>query len=254
MRGLTRLLLVAIFFLTAFRGTGQVDEVADSTVVAEDIVMPDTAVSVTPDEEKENTQTYHRKHMNQDRLQSLRSKKDFKYPDLENDTLVRKPNNTDTSQGNGFEGFDPTIFLWLILALAVVVIALQVSGVNMRQLFGSKARLHTNESDGLATENIHEIPFDKAIAEAIANRNYSAATRLLYLQSLKILADKKMINWQENKTNAQYVYEIIKPELRQAYRGITMVFEYVQYGKMEVTEAHFSIIQNMFKEFRTLAV
>lgn len=197
------------------------------------------------------THTYRRRYMDKERMQSLRSKKEFQYPDLENDTLETKPKEEVTSSsGSGFQGFDASILLWMVLAIAAVVLVLQLAGLNMRQLFSPGAARGRQEEIQMG-ENIHDIPYDTAIQQAIREKNYRLAVRLMYLQSLKLLSDRQLIEWNENKTNWQYVYELKDGNLRHAFRDITSVFEYVHYGQMQVPEEKFTVIQQVFHLFKT---
>jgi hypothetical protein len=218
----------------------------DSAVVTVDTTISSSAEN---DEEKANetVNEYKRLHMSESKLESLRKKKEFKYPDLENDTLQIKQEPPPVTK---FEPFDASIFLWLLIAVAAVIVVLQISGLNFRQLFSpARITLKLNAED--ISENIDEIPFESAIANAIKTADYSLATRLMYLQGLKKLSDKKLIEWHENKTNWQYVYELKSIPLRSSFRSITSIFEYVQYGNMKVDESRFVLVQEAFKNFQT---
>ncbi|NMG68272.1 DUF4129 domain-containing protein, partial [Azoarcus indigens] len=104
-------------------------------------------------------------------------------------------------------------------------------------------------NDGL-TENIHDISFDEAISKALADKHFSLAIRLMYLQNLKILADTNRIKWNEHKTNWQYVNELAGTTLQNGLRRTTYIFEYVQYGKVIIEETKFNQLQNIFKQFK----
>jgi hypothetical protein len=224
----------------------------DTTVVYNDvegIVAP--PVKETSDEstdENAKGHKYERRYMDEQKLQTLRSKKAFKYPDLENDTLKLKK-ELPPQQTTHFEGIDASVFLWLLVAVVVIIVVLQLSGVNMRQLF-SPAKTNKRATTEEISQNIHEIPFEKAIADAINDGNYSLATRLMYLQSLKLLSDKGLIAWHENKTNWQYVYELKNIGLRSSFRTVTSIFEYVQYGDMKVRKEKFTHVQEAFNNFK----
>lgn len=252
MRWIYTIILCCLFALPVTRTFAQ--EATDSAVmITEPNVSDAPAEENTSPDENAKPNTYQRHYMDEKRLQSLRSKNEFKYPDLENDTLQVKKVEETTSDTSHFEGIDVSVFLWLIVAVAAVIVILQLAGVNMRQLF-SPAKIEKHREDELLSENIHEIPFEKAISNAISAGNYSLATRLMYLQALKLLSDKDLIAWHENKTNWQYVYELKDIPLRSAFRTITSVFEYVQYGNMKVDEAKFVLVQDAFKNFKTLLV
>ena len=79
-------------------------------------------------------------------------------------------------------------------------------------------------------ENIHEINFSKEISSALENGDFRLATRLIYLQTLRILSDNKLIDWQIHKTPTEYLYEIKNMEMKLPFRELTNHFLQVRYG------------------------
>ena len=75
------------------------------------------------------------------------------------------------------------------------------------------------------------------IAEAEDAGNYRLATRLGYLEVLKHLTDRGLIQWQPDKTNHAYLAELAAGPLREAFRGATRQFEYVWYGELRLNAA-----------------
>jgi hypothetical protein len=99
-------------------------------------------------------------------------------------------------------------------------------------------------------EDIHAIDFDRAIQDAIDTRNFRMAVRLLYLQSLKNLADRGLINWQLNKTNIAYVHELDNHEFQQTFRDLTFQFEINWYGDVPIDENEFGSVRDQFNRFK----
>jgi hypothetical protein len=197
---------------------------------------------------------YERSYMDEYKLEALRRKKEFQYLDKDSmaaaaDSAFLKSKPVSETEDR-FKGFDANILVWLVVAIIVIVIILQLAGVNMRQLFSPGKLVHAKDDGGVLPENIHEIPYESAIRQAVLAGNFSLATRLMYLQSLKLLSDKNLILWHENKTNWQYVYELKNEKLRNSFRNITHIFEYVQYGHMPINEEKFVIVQHSFKDFK----
>jgi hypothetical protein len=125
---------------------------------------------------------------------------------------------------------------WLLGASAVAFFVMKASKMNRLNLFAASSQ--SNTSYTIEEEDIHVIAFDEAIQNALKDGNYRLAIRFLYLQNLKILTDKDIIAWQPNKTNRDYVYELI-PTLQQTFKHITDVFEYAWYGQLNVSEDDF---------------
>jgi hypothetical protein len=152
---------------------------------------------------------------------------------------------------NFFTGVDNPIFwktvAYVFIASVVVFATLKLMGVDFSGLYRKK----NNNGIPYETlgENIHAIDFTEAIAEAITQKNYRLAIRLYYLKTLKELTDHQMIDWQINKTNRSYVYELNSPTLRPEFEQITLQFEYAWYGDFPVDEPQFITIKNQFLTF-----
>lgn len=141
--------------------------------------------------------------------------------------------------------------VWTILIAsgiaAIMFFVIKVMGMSSAGLF---ARAGTNGLPYTAhAEDINRISFDDAIKEAIENRNYRMATRLLYLQSLKQLADKGYIQWQLNKTNSDYIMEVSGKPWQFLFKKLTYSFEYTWYGEMNLANDEFQHLQLQFQQF-----
>jgi hypothetical protein len=138
---------------------------------------------------------------------------------------------------------------YVILAcIAGLVIYLLMKAEVLGFLFPKKAQSSPLDYENLQ-ENIHEINFEQAIDEAINQRSFRLAVRLLYLQSLKRLTDAGLIQYKADKTNRQYVYELAGLPFQPEFERLTRQFEFVWYGNFPVDETHFLSIRDQFKLF-----
>lgn len=85
--------------------------------------------------------------------------------------------------------------------------------------------------------------------DAVTERNFRLAVRLLYLQTLKRLTDAGWIAYKPDKTNQQYVYELTSSPLQADFERLTRQFEFVWYGDFPINEARFEAIHSQFKQF-----
>jgi hypothetical protein len=143
------------------------------------------------------------------------------------------------------------ITVWTVLILlAVAVIAffiMKVTGMNKSGLFG-----RTSDSDLpyiISDDDIHNISFNDAIHEAIQKGNFRLALRLLYLQSLKKMSDRGYIDWQINKTNSDYLFEVVNRPWHSLFKTLTLKFEYTWYGEMNLGKDDFESLQLQFQQF-----
>lgn len=136
----------------------------------------------------------------------------------------------------------------LVIGVAVIVFfVIKVMGMRDGGLFGRKgsnALSYTTSSD-----DINLINFEDAIRDAIDSKNYRLAVRLLYLQSLKNLSDRGYIQWQLNKTNSDYVYEVSANPSLSLFRKLTYSFEYIWYGEATIGNEYFQRLQVQFQQF-----
>ncbi len=98
-------------------------------------------------------------------------------------------------------------------------------------------------------ENIHEIDYQKELARLVADRKYRLAVRLLYLQTLKKLSDKEIIDWKLEKTNYNYLMEINEPTIKAEFGQLTYQFDYIWYGDFPVDKPTFEPINQSFSHF-----
>ncbi|UFH55916.1 DUF4129 domain-containing protein [Spirosoma sp. KNUC1025] len=136
----------------------------------------------------------------------------------------------------------------LLAAIAGLVVYLLMKAEILNFLFAKKAQTGNLDYENLS-ENIHDISFDTAIEEAVNQRNFRLAVRLLYLQTLKRLTDANQIDYKPEKTNRQYVYELAKSTLQEDFQQLTRQFEFVWYGAFPIDETRFFEIQALFNQF-----
>ena len=144
-------------------------------------------------------------------------------------------------------------YLVLICIAALAIWLLYKADVLSYVFTWAKPRAVTTPYDVL-DENIHVIDFSQRIADAVAQRNYRMAVRLLYLQSLKRLTDAGRIAWQADKTNRQYVYELAanvpaNSPTRAEFEALTTQFEYVWYGNFSVDDVRYERIRQQSQAF-----
>lgn len=144
------------------------------------------------------------------------------------------------------------ILKYLLIGASVgflVYIIFKSLGLDLMRLWrGEAAKVAVPYSESL--EDIHGIDFDAEVEKALAQHNYRLAVRLLYLKCLKQLNDKKLIQWEIDKTNTAYLYELKNGEQRQIFSVLTNRFEYVWYGNFPINKQAFTDIDLLFQDFK----
>jgi len=137
--------------------------------------------------------------------------------------------------------YRPVFYSLCTLAVIILVWWLVRSGVLQRLLAILKKEDVSIEE---AEENIHVIDFEAEIARARSAGDYTRASRLLYLQTLKQLSDAHRIDWQPQKTPAQYTREVSG----RAFLQLTNHFVRIRYGGFEADEQLFLTMEALQAE------
>jgi len=126
------------------------------------------------------------------------------------------------------KGIAPIIRYSVILLFFVFVIY-KILGSEFKGMFVNTdfdKQLTENEK---FIENIDALDLDKLIATEINRKEYRKAIRYSFLKILKLLNEKQLIEWKQNKTNSDYLNEIKQPDIFKKFKLITMQFEAVWY-------------------------
>lgn len=198
------------------------------------------------------------KQFNEDAISTYSQSDDFKYKDADTETelsfwqiflaWILQMLAAEVGRSPIFLVILKYLILGLIAGGAIYVI-LKAVGIDVG-LFLRKGSKKTVLPYTESLENIHEIDFEDELDDAISNRNYRLAVRLLYLKCLKQLSDRNLIQWQIDKTNKAYYYELTQKPQRDAFGSLTRRFEYVWYGNFKVDEQAFNDINGLFNKFR----
>jgi len=99
-------------------------------------------------------------------------------------------------------------------------------------------------------ENIHEINFPESISGFERSGDFRSAIRYQFLFILKKLSDKKLILWNPEKTNKDYVAELKDTQLKSEFSNLSYIFDYVWYGEFTIDEQSYVKFKNQFHSFK----
>jgi len=133
------------------------------------------------------------------------------------------------------------------LAAWVIFLLIKIAGLDLRIIFGKSKAVEVPYHESL--ENIHQIDFNEELTHAINGKNYRLAVRLLYLNALKKLSDRQLIDWQPEKTNQNYIDELKDLDKKRLFKSLTLQFEYVWYGEFYIDQENFADIKSLFDQF-----
>ena len=140
--------------------------------------------------------------------------------------------------------------LWLVIIggfAAFVIIYLSNSNVS---LFRKKnIIIHSDEELELDTDNIFEINYRREIDKAVAAGNFRFAVRLMFLQALKNLSEKNIIQYKPDRTNFDYLLQLHTTGHYSDFFRLTRNYEYSWYGQFDIDKEKFVLIRNDFENF-----
>ena len=135
----------------------------------------------------------------------------------------------------------------MILLFVAAIIAILLFLYKKRPELFMRAKKTAPLPYDIEEENIHGIDFNKEISSALEKGDHRLAIRLLYLQTLRLLSDNNLIDWQIHKTPTEYLYEIKNTETKPLFREITTRFLRVRYG-------NYIASPELYEELRELQV
>ncbi|MFK8046236.1 MAG: hypothetical protein AB8B72_12135 [Crocinitomicaceae bacterium] len=134
------------------------------------------------------------------------------------------------------------LYILLGLILAVLIYFLFISS----SFKANGAKYVPLDLDETAPSDIPKTELERLLDEAIQAKDYRKAVRVYYLFILKDLSEKKWIQWEKQKTNMHYLLEMQSKTEAPAFEKVLTYFEFIWYGKREITESQFSSIQPSF--------
>jgi hypothetical protein len=141
--------------------------------------------------------------------------------------------------------------LWILVVGGFVAVLIWFIISSDIQLFRRKSPTVTqSQEDEWSNQSIYDIYYDAEIQKTIAAQNLRLAVRLLYLQTLKDLSERNIINYKQEHTNSDYLTQLYNTTYFKDFFRLTRHFEYVWYGQFQLTPASFEVVQQDFFTFK----
>lgn len=158
---------------------------------------------------------------------------------------LRKPRNNGSSgsSSTGRDGDFGQFFMILLLAVLIGAIAYFLF-INTPVEGGSRKIEYEKDFDP-TTVQLSELEIK--INEAKAAGEYRNATRFYFIWVMKELSDQNHIVWKKKKTNYHYILEVSGQPFTAKFERSVNVFEYVWYGKYEISKEEFGLVETEFK-------
>lgn len=135
----------------------------------------------------------------------------------------------------------------IIIVFVVYLIIKAILNKEGNWIFGRNSQTKI-ENYSEIEKNIHLIDFKKLIKQAEENQDNRLATRYYYLWVLKELNERKIIEWNPEKTNSDYGYEIKNPILKDKFNYLSYLYNYIWYGEFTITPEIYSDSKKAFEK------
>ncbi len=89
----------------------------------------------------------------------------------------------------------------------------------------------TDDEDIIQNQDIEQL-----IKQAVTLNNYRLAIRYYYLFVLKKLSESELIQWESQKTNTDYTKELNDNTIKNQFKVITRLYDFIWYGSFQVNE------------------
>ena len=228
---------------------------SDPTLITDSINEPETDETVPKFDSLTSltTSSYSPLEIHDSVLQNLKKDEAFWYAN----TLPKRQEPADIGPGKKYSEpfylhnwFRTLVWIFIIAAfVAVVIWFLVVSDV---RLFRKKAVPILSEQDLAQVEDIFSINYDQELDKAIAEENYRLGVRLMYLHILRLFSERDIIHYKIERTNSDYLVQLYNTSYYKDFFRLTRNFEYVWYGKFDISSAAFEMIRKDHTKLRSM--
>jgi hypothetical protein len=163
----------------------------------------------------------------------------------------KEEEHSNNSSGPSFlasKGF--SVMMWVLFGGAFIGILVWFLQTN--NLLPARQNRKVNQQSDVEEEmgdNIFEMKFSSLLEKAKLSGNYPLAIRLHYLQTIRTMNDKGLIQYKLDKTNMDYVFSLFKTQHYDAFFSITRMYEYAWFGEYPVGQSQYQIIETKFTQF-----
>lgn len=136
------------------------------------------------------------------------------------------------------------VFIILFVVYLIVKSILNKEG---KWVFGKNSDRRLINYDEIE-KNLHLVDFEKLIQQSIQSGEKRLTIRYYYLWLLKKMYAKQIIEWDAEKTNSDYLYEIKNETFKNDFAYLSYLYNYIWYGEFEIDEIAFEKARKAFEK------
>ncbi len=180
------------------------------------------------------------------KLEEIKKEKQFWYADS---SFIEKEKPANYRTPFFMQGWVKTIFWILVVGGFALALAWYLYSNNIR-LFRKKDLTLKAESDEQLPENIFDINYDKELKKALGVNNYRLAVRLQFLNILRLLSEKGVLQYRQDRTNMDYIFQLGGKSIYADFFRVVRHYEYSWYGHFEVSRESYTLIETDFQKLK----
>ena len=126
----------------------------------------------------------------------------------------------------------------IVICFVIYLIAKLILNKEGQWIFGKSTTKKIIEHDDIE-QNLKHVDFEKLIKDTEKSGEKRLAIRYYYLWLLKKMSEKNIIDWNAEKTNSDYLFEIQNENLKKEFNYVSYLYNYIWYGEFELDYATF---------------
>jgi len=154
---------------------------------------------------------------------------------------------TDSKTATNFVDILLKIIAILIIIAVIYMIVKAIMNKEGQWIFGRNSDRKIINYDEIE-KNLHLVDFEKLIQNSLQSGEKRLTIRYYYLWMLKKMSEKQIIEWDVEKTNSDYLYEIKNEAQKEDFAYLSYLYNYIWYGEFELDEATFTKAKNAFEK------
>lgn len=159
--------------------------------------------------------------------------------------LKRNFDVQDSKNATAILGYTVNTIAVILILLVIFLIVKAILNKEGTWIFGSKSDTSLIRYDEIE-KNLHLVDFEKLIKDSINSGEHRLSIRYYYLFLLKKMSEKQLIEWDVEKTNSDYIYEIKSPQLKANFEYLSYLYNYIWYGEFELSLQEFEKAKKAF--------
>lgn len=135
----------------------------------------------------------------------------------------------------------------VIVIFVIYLIAKAIMNKEGQWIFGKNSDKKIINYDEIE-KNLHLVDFEKLIQKSLESDEKRLTIRYYYLWLLKKMSEKQIIEWDVEKTNSDYLYEIKNEAQKEDFAYLSYLYNNIWYGEFELDETTFAKARNAFEK------